>query len=88
MRESVHEIEMRLDEQGISMYSSIGHEKASKEIAERLEQIQKLYGEVIVLANNNDVRVYHNLEFPEGVASGQNYSMKGQVYWNPSSARC
>lgn len=88
MREASWEVEDRLKEQGVNIYSSLGYEQTTHLIAERLAQIQKLYSEVIVIASNNDIRVQHSLEFPEGLTTGHNSSMRGEVYWNPSSQYC
>lgn len=62
---------------------------ASKYISDKIEEMQTIYQNIIMMADNHDVRVSTPLDWPEDVGSiGHNSSMRAEVYWNPSSKYC
>lgn len=63
-------------------------EQASQVIAEKIEEMQQLYLQVIALADENDLRVNVGLHFPEDLTLGHNSSMRAEVYWSPSAKYC
>jgi hypothetical protein len=63
--------------------------KASEYIAQQLEEMTKLYQNIIEVADHFDIRVMQNLDWPEDIGRlGHNCNMQAEVYWNPSSKHC
>jgi hypothetical protein len=62
--------------------------EASVVVAEKIEQMQRLYQEVMVLADEHELYVNVTLEHPEGMRLGHNCNHHADVAWNPSSKRC
>jgi len=69
-------------------YDLKNREVAAKYIAKQLEEMSKLYQNIIEVADHWDVRVMQNLAWPEGMTLGHNINMQAEVYWNPSSKHC
>lgn len=88
MREVKGIIEHRLYEQGVNIYGTISQEEASRLIAERVEQMQKLFSEVMLIAEDCNIRVDFDLEHPKGMVTGHNSWAQPTIHWNPSSQYC
>lgn len=84
---SASDIETRLFMADVPIYN-LTKERATKEIAQRIEKMQSLYEEVMVMAREADIRVNATLQRPEGIQTGHNSSMIADIYWNPSSQYC
>lgn len=61
---------------------------AAQYIAQQIEEMSKLYQNIIEVADHWDVRVMQRLEWPEDMRLGHNCNMQAEVYWNPSSKHC
>jgi hypothetical protein len=59
---------------------------AITEISNRVEEIQRLYREAVLLAKAFDLNVIIDLELPDEAKGGHNHS--DYVYWRASSAHC
>jgi uncharacterized UPF0160 family protein len=70
-------------------YDLNGREDAAKYIAQQVEEMSKLYQNIIEVADHFDLRVDQMLPWPADLYRlGHNDSMQAQVYWNPSSKYC
>ena len=63
-------------------------EAASQVISEKITEMQRLYQEVIALADENGIYVNTGLLFPDDLTLGHNSSMRAEVYWSPSAQYC
>lgn len=63
-------------------------DEAALVIATKIEQMQRLYQEIMVLADNNDLYVSATLSHPEDLRLGHNCNHHAEVAWNPSSKYC
>jgi hypothetical protein len=62
---------------------------ATEYIAQKIEEMNAIYQNVIAVADYFDVRVCTTLDWPEDIGNvGHNSSMKAEVFWNPSSKGC
>ena len=70
-------------------FYGLSKEAAGRAISENVAVMQRLYNDIIRMADYHDLRVSVVLEFPEDIGRlGHNASMKPEVYWNPSSKYC
>lgn len=70
------------------LYSPLKPEQVCAEISKRIEEMQKLYSEIIRLASTHDQKVWYTLRFPDNLPLGHNSSMVADIHWNPSSQYC
>lgn len=61
-------------------------QEASAEIANRVEQIQQLYAEAVLIAKEFDTYVSVSLELPDGTEGGHNRNE--YAHWSASAAHC
>lgn len=67
----------------------LNRQEAAQYVAQQLEEMKKLYANIIEVAVSHDLYVDQTLPWPEDLHRlGHNDSMQAQVYWSPSAQYC
>ena len=70
------------------VYDIKNEEEANRKIAYRLAEMQRMYNELIQIAQAWDIRLDFDFNDPEGMDVGQNKWQGNGIVWNPSSTYC
>jgi hypothetical protein len=65
---------------------ALTQEEASREVAERVEKIQTMFKEAVLIADNFGLRLSFAIDLPEGYEKGHNTGT--YAHWSASAAHC